>query len=136
MSRKSVRLWALVLSLGMMAGVGEAQQAGLPPEVIAYPDLVLYNGKIITADDINSVVSAVAVRDGKFLAVGDNDRILRLAGPNTQRIDVQGKSVVPGFIDNHGHGTWVGNISKRGFSGRVTFKDKASGLEEMRPPGE
>ena len=73
MSRKSVRLWALVLSLGMMAGVGEAQQAGLPPEVIAYPDLVLYNGKIITADDINSVVSAVAVRAVKFLAVWDND---------------------------------------------------------------
>lgn len=142
MSRKSVRLWALVLSLGMMAGVGVAQQAGLPPEVIAYPDLVLYNGKIITADDMSSVVSAVAVRDGKFLAVGDNDRILRLAGPNTQRIDVQGKSVVPGFIDNHGHGTWVGNISKRGFSGRVTFKDKRSGLEEIRqlveatPPGQ
>ena len=107
MLNRTVQFWAFALSVWMITGVGEAQQGGLPPEVIAYADMVLYNGKIITADDQESVVSAVAIRDGKFLAVGDDDRMLGLAGPNTEKINVQGRSVVPGFIDNHGHGSWA-----------------------------
>ena len=141
MLNRTVQFWAFALSVWMITGVVEAQRGGLPPEVIAYADVVLYNGKIITADDQESVVSAVAIRDGKFLAVGDDDRMLGLAGPNTEKINVQGRSVVPGFIDNHGHGSWAGNVSKRGGSGRVTFKDKQSGLQEIKqlveasPPG-
>ena len=115
MVKNELRSWMLTLCMLSISGTVQAQQASLPPEVIAYADMVFYNGKIITADDQHSVVSAVAIRDGKFLAVGNDDRILRLSGPRTQKIDLQGKSVVPGFIDNHKHGAWVGNVHKRGF---------------------
>ena len=109
---------------------------------MAYADMVLHNGQIITADDDESVVSAVAIRDGKFLAVGDDDRILSMADSDTRKIDLQGKSVVPGFIDTHLHQAFVSQISKLGNSGRVTFRDKQSGLEEVKrlveasPPGD
>ncbi|MDA2932827.1 hypothetical protein MYX82_00635 [Acidobacteria bacterium AH-259-D05] len=78
------------------SGLLKAQQ-DLPPEVLAYADLVLYNGKILTADDDFTIVEALAVRDGKFLAVGESDRIRRMAGPQTRQIDLDGRSVVPGL---------------------------------------
>ena len=90
---------AAVLSMGQ----------SLPPEVVAYADMVLYNGKVITADDSFTVAEAAAIRDGKFLAVGAKDRILAMAGPKTRRIDLRGRSVVPGFMDTHLHQAFVGN---------------------------
>ncbi len=80
-----------------------AQEPSLPAEVIAYADTVLYNGKILTADDNFTIAEAVAVRDGKFLAVGASDRIEAMAGPETRRIDLQGKTAVPGILDIHQH---------------------------------
>ena len=63
----------------------------------------MFNGKIITVDDQFSIAQAVAVRGARIVAVGTNQNIQRLAGPNTQRIDLRGRSVVPGLIDNHAH---------------------------------
>src|SRR3989304_4184411 len=87
---------------GALYGV-KAQQTNLPPEVINFADTVLYNGKVLTADDQFTIAEAVAIRDGELLAVGDSDRILRLAGPQTRKIDLKGRTVVPGFIDTHQH---------------------------------
>ncbi|MBI4483076.1 MAG: hypothetical protein HY652_09320, partial [Acidobacteria bacterium] len=87
----------LLLAL-LLFVAGSAAAQNLPPEVIRYADLVLYNGKILTADEAFSTAEAVAVRDGKFLAVGPSDRIVSLAGPETKRIELQGHTVVPGFI--------------------------------------
>ena len=64
---------------------------------------MLTNGKIITVDDRFSIAQAVAVRGDRIVAVGTNQEIARLAGPNTRRIDLGGRSVVPGLIDNHAH---------------------------------
>jgi predicted amidohydrolase YtcJ len=66
-------------------------------------DLILSNGKIITVDDRFSIAQAVAVTGDRVIAVGTNQDIARLAGPNTRRIDLSGKAVVPGMIDNHAH---------------------------------
>ena len=113
----------------------------LPAEVIAYADVVFYNGKVLTADEEFTIEEAVAIRDGKFLAVGSSERILAMAGPDTRRVDVEGRSVIPGLIADHEHGAFVGNVAKRGQGGRVEFKDVASGLEEIKaevakfPPG-
>ncbi len=70
----------------------------LPPEVVRYADLVLHNGKVLTADETFSIQQAVAIREGQFLAVGTTERILSMAGPQTLAIDLAGATVVPGFI--------------------------------------
>ncbi|QMT41406.1 amidohydrolase [Neisseria shayeganii] len=66
-------------------------------------DTIFYNGDITTLDKSKPVAQAVAVADGKFAAVGSNSEILALAGDNTRRIDLQGRSVLPGLFDNHTH---------------------------------
>ncbi|AXF05040.1 amidohydrolase [Paraburkholderia hospita] len=67
------------------------------------PDLVLHNGRFTTLNRANPTASAVAIKDGKFMAVGDNADIMSLAGTATKVIDLKGRSVLPGLIDNHTH---------------------------------
>ncbi|WP_186169690.1 amidohydrolase [Burkholderia gladioli] len=67
------------------------------------PDLILHNGRITTLDRARPVVSAVAIADGSFIAVGDDAEIMPLAGDATRVIDLQGRPVLPGLIDNHLH---------------------------------
>ena len=64
-------------------------------------DLVLHNGKIVTVDDAFSIQQAVAVRDGRIVAVGGNDLVARYDAQRT--IDLEGKTVLPGFNDGHIH---------------------------------
>ena len=66
------------------------------------PDLVLTNGDISTMDSASPRAQAVAIADGRFLAVGSNDEIAHIAG-GAKRIDLGGKPVYPGFIDAHLH---------------------------------
>jgi predicted amidohydrolase YtcJ len=66
-------------------------------------DVILSNGKIITVDARFTIAQAVAIRGERIIAVGTNQDINRLAGPATRRIDLRGRSVVPGLIDNHAH---------------------------------
>ncbi len=70
-------------------------------------DLILVNGRIHTMDAKNSVVSAVSIKDGRFLEVGSEARSPR--GPRTRVIDLRGRTVVPGIIDNHNHIVLMGN---------------------------
>lgn len=67
------------------------------------PELILHNGKIITVDEKFSYAQAVAIAFGRFVAVGSNVEIKRLAGPSTKLIDLEGKTVVPGLADGHIH---------------------------------
>jgi predicted amidohydrolase YtcJ len=67
------------------------------------PDLILHNGRFTTLNRANPTASAIAIKDGKFTAVGDNADIMSLAGTATKVIDLNGRSVLPGLIDNHTH---------------------------------
>jgi predicted amidohydrolase YtcJ len=67
------------------------------------PDLILSNGKIVTADERFSIAQAVAIGGDRIVAVGANQAIAQLAGPRTRRIDLRGRTVTPGLIDNHIH---------------------------------
>ncbi|WP_296650865.1 amidohydrolase family protein, partial [Paraburkholderia sp.] len=69
----------------------------------AQPDLILYNGRFTTLDRSNPGATAVAIADGRFVAVGSDADIVPLAGGATKRIDLGGRSVLPGLIDNHLH---------------------------------
>ena len=66
-------------------------------------DLILQNGKISTQDDRCSVVEALAIRDGKFLAVGSDAEIMRLHSDRTKLIDLNQRTVIPGLNDSHLH---------------------------------
>ncbi len=66
-------------------------------------DLVLLNGTIITVDADDAVAQAVAVRDGRILAVGSDGEIGRFVGPETQRVDLRGLTATPGLLDAHAH---------------------------------
>ena len=91
---RMLKLAAVLLATIAAPAALHAQQA---------PDVILSNGKIITVDNKFSIAQAVAVRGDRIVAVGSNQDVTRLAGPNTRRIDLQGKAVVPGFIDDHAH---------------------------------
>ena len=113
MARYRVCLVTALVIVGWMHSnlLLRAQQANLPPEVIAYADTVLYNGKVLTADEKFSIAEAIAIRDGKFLAVGKTDRIVQMAGPNTRKMDLKGKTLIPGIIDLHQHPFTEGMLS-------------------------
>jgi predicted amidohydrolase YtcJ len=67
------------------------------------PDLILFNGRFWTLDTANPAASAVAASAGVFTAVGTDKEVRALAGPRTRMIDLDGRSVLPGLIDNHLH---------------------------------
>jgi len=73
------------------------------PAMAAQAQLVLLRGKILTVDAADSVAEALAIRDGKIIAVGSSADILRLAGPRTRRIELNGRTATPGLIDSHAH---------------------------------
>ncbi len=92
--------WVVALAMLLPLGgreLGAAMQA----------DMVIFNGKILTADNPDpnkfTVAQAAAIYGGKFVAVGSNDEVLQNAGPNTRRIDLEGKTVIPGLIESHLH---------------------------------
>lgn len=65
-------------------------------------DTILYNGKVVTLS-AGGTAEAVAIADGKIIAVGRNADVRTMAGPNTRAIDVGGRTVIPGLIDSHMH---------------------------------
>src|SRR6185436_13733341 len=60
-------------------------------------DLILYNGKFVTLWDGHPEAQAVAIRAGRFLAVGSNEEVRRLAAASTRQIDLRGRTVLPGL---------------------------------------
>lgn len=72
------------------------------PNVLA-PDLIMFNGKILTVDKDFSIAEAAAVKNGKIVAVGTSQTITDLKGSATKMLDLKGDTVLPGIIDNHMH---------------------------------
>ncbi len=78
-------------------------------EILGYPQQIVYNAKILTVTDasftneLGPIVQAMAIRDGKILATGSNADMRALAGPQTEQIDLKGRTVVPGFVLVHNH---------------------------------
>ena len=66
-------------------------------------DLILINGKIITVDRKDSIAEAIAIANGKIIAVGSNQEIREHADKNTRIIDLKGRTATPGLIDAHCH---------------------------------
>ncbi|RPH57568.1 MAG: amidohydrolase, partial [Acidobacteria bacterium] len=89
-----VRVSALLVALGLCGpSLVEAQS----------PDTILVNAKVVTVDDQFSLREAIAVREGKIVALGNSADLRKLAGRGTRVIDLQGRTVIPGLIDSHLH---------------------------------
>ena len=89
-----IRLFVIVvLSITAVAGYGR-QPA---------PSHIFHAGKIVTVDPQFRIAEAMAIRDGRIAAVGTNAAILKLAGSGTERVDLGGRTVLPGLIDSHVH---------------------------------
>jgi len=71
-------------------------------------DLIVTNAKIVTLDSASTIAQALAVRDGRIIAVGGNDAVDGLAGPATRRVDAGGRTIIPGLIDSHIHAVRAG----------------------------
>src|SRR5439155_22171100 len=67
------------------------------------PELILMNGRIATVDHLRPFAEAVAIQNGRFIAVGSNEEIIRLRASNTETIDLGGRTVIPGLNDSHMH---------------------------------
>ena len=66
-------------------------------------DHIWFGGPILTMNDKAMRAEAVAVAGGKILAVGKHRDVMKLKGPGTQLVDLKGQTLVPGFVDAHGH---------------------------------
>ena len=102
-------LWSIGLAVLVAFGLAGCGGDSKPVELIAdEADLILINGGIYTVDAERSWAEAVAIRDGKIVAVGDNEAVEALNGPETRTIDLAGKMALPGFHDAHVHPTMGG----------------------------
>ena len=152
MSKLSVRVFLfLVLVLVAVPRFGILSEHGIRPfpcriyrrKSWPIPKPSSSGGKILTVDDQFSMVQALAIRGERILAVGDDARILKMAGPDTETIDLQGKTVIPGMIDTHYHLgdyvlrhmlleekgiQWEGTVEKLG----ILWKDADQALRDIK----
>jgi predicted amidohydrolase YtcJ len=84
-------------------GLFSPATANDPKDSTMTADLILHNGRFTTLDRTNPTATAVAIKDGKFLAVGRDEDVLPLKSADTKVIDLQGRRALPGLIDNHLH---------------------------------
>src|SRR5262245_48044528 len=121
-----------LLSLG-------ATLVALTAQVAAAADLVLVNGKIVTVDERFTIAQALAVKDQRIVAVGTNGEVRRQAGKSAKVIDLKGKTVISGLIDNHSHWIRAAEFDELRFDG-VTSRRQALRLLTQRvqaaKPGE
>lgn len=128
MTGRQVRAFVVFASLVGSACAGDSGPAA---------DLVLYNGRVITVNSYFSIHEAVAITDDRIVAVGGNAYVRALAGADTRSINLGGRAVIPGLMDNHLHSAGGGpgvDLS------RVRSLDELSAAIRARadatPPGE
>ncbi|MEE2822915.1 MAG: amidohydrolase family protein [Acidobacteriota bacterium] len=98
----------VIFFLGMAPGFAQEE-----------PDMILYSGKILTVDEDFTIAEAVAINNGEITAVGNDTEVLKQAGQHTTKIDLEGKTVVPGLIDTHSH---VQSYAERSHGGQLSSK--------------
>jgi len=140
-SRRFLAGSAIALLIGAAAAIVRAQQPVDPTRERPGADLILTNGKIITVDEKFTIAQALAVRGNRVVAVGTNQQIAQLATPTARRIDLRGRAVVPGLIDNHMHllragTTWTREVRFDGVDSRRQALDMVAARTKAVPPGD
>lgn len=118
----TVKIATIFVAVAMLAGCtgGGQSNSTTPPSTVETPvalattntevapasavaEIVFQNGMVLTMDPAGSQAQAVAIQGGKILAVGNNEEIAAYIGDQTQVIDLQGQTLMPGFVDSHDH---------------------------------
>jgi predicted amidohydrolase YtcJ len=138
MPRRRITAAAFGLAIGAVAWL-TAQEP--PPARASGADVILTNGKVVTVDDRFSIAQAVAIEGDRILRVGRDSQIVSLASPSTRRIDLRGRTVIPGLIDNHMHlvragATWGREVRWDGVGTRKQALDLLRARVETTPAGE
>lgn len=121
-----------LLVLALLSLSAAAQGAGTA-------DTILINGKIATVDDRFTMAQALAIKDRRVIATGSNDAVRKHAGASTKVIDLKGRTVVPGLIDNHSHWIRAAEHDELRFDGVTTRAQAVRMLTERlstKKPGE
>ncbi len=121
-----------LLVLALLSLSAAAQGAGTA-------DTILINGKIATVDDRFTMAQALAIKDRRIIASGSNDAVRKHAGASTKVIDLKGRTVVPGLIDNHSHWIRAAEHDELRFDGVTTRAQAVKMLAERlatKKPGE
>ena len=142
-----LRAVALVMFFWVSA---QGQQVTVPERLAAwaYPELIIYNGKIVSVDDpsltdnLGRTYEAMAVKGDRIQFLGTTAEVLTYAGPQTRKIDLKGRMVIPGIIDphthihNHAYSWWARNnvdkyahLAKRISVAGRSFADLSRGIE-------
>ncbi len=125
------KFFVLAVVLACASGV-QAANAG-------EADLLLVNGKIVTVDDQFRIVQAVAIKGNRIVAVGKNIDVRKQAAAGAKVIDLKGRTVIPGLIDNHSHWIRAAEHDELRFDGVTTRKQALKMLAERvskAKPGE
>ena len=123
-----MRITLCILAAMLATGPARSQPA---------PDLILSGGKIVTVNEFFAIEQAVAIRGERIVAVGSDAEINALAGPSTRIVDLAGKTIIPGLIDNHNHVIrateyWPNEARLDGITTRSGALER---LAEKRPAG-
>lgn len=130
-------IFALVsgLLLASCGGSGELEESDL-----VFADLVLRGGKVVTVDPEFGTVEAIAISGYQILAVGSDDGMKAYIGPETEVIELNGRFVMPGFIEGHGHYMGLGRskqiLDLNGVKNWGEIVSKVSGAVDKAQPGE
>lgn len=116
----------------------------LPPSVVQaqlqQADMVLTNGNIVTMDKARPTATAIAIKDGRILAIGSDEGIKNMIGDSTQVIDLEGQFTMPGFIEGHAHFVGLGqSMMMLNLMKAKTWDDVVKQVEEaakVTPAGE
>jgi predicted amidohydrolase YtcJ len=107
---------------------------------VASADLVFKNGNVYTANDKAPQAQAIAIKGDRIVFVGANADVQRFVGPNTRVVDLQGKTVLPGFTDSHQHLSGVGQremtLNLEGTSSLEDFLAKVKARVDQARPGD
>ncbi len=117
---------ALLISALVMMLAGATPGATQPTPA----DTILINGKVVTVDDRFTIAEALAIRGQRIVAVGSNAEIAKLRGAQTRTIDLAGRTVIPGLIDNHSHWVRAAEHNELRFDGVTTRKRAIALLTE------
>lgn len=133
MFMKIIPFFSLWLAVLVLTGCSNVEQK-------TTATLILYNGRLFTADSTRPAATAIAMRGDTILYVGDDAAARALAGPQTELLDLQGAFAMPGFIEGHGHFLGLGQslqiVALGGATGWSEVVERVAQQAQKTPPGE